>query len=754
MKVEYVVRGTGVLLLAVLVGLAARVAHGGTGTVVNMPTNPANVRNGLAVEVDGRWINGNGIRPIRVKLSHFPPGPAGVRRLVTITLEPYGPRADRPLISVSEVFELPGDVPFMEKIVRVPQAADWRGCRIEVTENGGRLRDLTGDLPGLNTLAGKDWTEALPSLLLIDRDVPPWTQRTRTGTSWIHASPLAKAGSEGNATDGLPNLTVLTQALPEVSNNQRVTYYGPAAMGMGSVVTMNSEEPELKKPPEGPSQHPGFAAIASEIQATPRLEMLSPDDVPERWIDLSAADLIFITLDDLAYLARTPDKLAAVRDWVSAGQTLLVSQLGPDLARSAELEALLGMSGAAGPPSSWQRPMDSDFGIGFLDATNLLGGTTTVQYAGTNAPPPKFRLGRMGMGRVVAFEDADPTQDGRQFLWAMNALDSTDWAWFQRFGQSRHRSNAGFFEMRIPGVGDPPVVSFLVLITVFTLGIGPINYWWLKRRRRLYLLLVTVPVGAGLVTVLLLVYALLADGLGVRGRTKSLTFLDRSAGRAVTWSRQAYYAGMTPSRGMVYSENTLVVPFEAAPDPMKQRRSATSEMHWNNEQFLRSGFLRPRQLTQFMVVDVGPSAARLDVDWSGQTIQNELGAKIQRVFVRGDDGTWLVGEDIALGQAGKLVPSAENQAQIALKNVTQFLTEDSVQSMRSWNRWYWNSVDMHVREPATSTSILEQQLARVRNLRELPPRCYIVTLDQTPWLPVGVERARYDDSLHVVLGVW
>ena len=109
----------------------------------------------------------------------------------------------------------------------------------------------------------------------------------------------------------------------------------------------------------------------------------------------------------------------------------------------------------------------------------------------------------------------------------------------------------------IPGVGSAPVNSFLVLISLFVVAIGPVNYFLLQRQRKLYLLLITVPLGAGVVTSALFIYALVSDGLGVRARARSLTRIDQTSGRTVSWSRQSYYAGLAPSAGMSRSEKCM-----------------------------------------------------------------------------------------------------------------------------------------------------------------------------------------------------
>ena len=163
--------------------------------------------------------------------------------------------------------------------------------------------------------------------------------------------------------------------------------------------------------------------------------------------------------------------------------------------------------------------------------------------------------------------------------WLFNELGGHTWMWYQRHGMSLHRANDDYWNWLVPGIGRAPVGSFLILIAAFVVVIGPVNYFLLRRKRRLYLLLVTVPLGAALVTAALFAYALISDGLGIRVRVRSFTEIDQRAGRAVSWSRQSYYAGLAPSGGLTFPETAVVFPIEHYPVERQQahwRRSGLS----------------------------------------------------------------------------------------------------------------------------------------------------------------------------------
>ena len=132
----------------------------------------------------------------------------------------------------------------------------------------------------------------------------------------------------------------------------------------------------------------------------------------------------------------------------------------------------------------------------------------------------------------------------------------------------------------MPGIGLTPVGSFLVLIALFVVLIGPVNYYLLRRWRRLYLLLVTVPAGAALRDAALFAYALICDGLGVRVRVRGLIEIDQRVGRTVSWSRQSYYAGLAPSQGLASPNGRPCI--RSSCSPMERRwRFATPVRQWS-----------------------------------------------------------------------------------------------------------------------------------------------------------------------------
>jgi hypothetical protein len=374
---------------------------------------------------------------------------------------------------------------------------------------------------------------------------------------------------------------------------------------------------------------------------------------------------------------------------------------------------------------------------------------------------------------VVAFEASSPFPGtSNQWGYLFNSLGERRWMWYQRHGVSLNRENEGFWTFLIPGVGTAPVGVFRFLITLFIVGIGPVNYILLRRWGRLHWMLVTVPAGALVVAAALFGYALIADGLGVRVRIRSLTHIDQRQGQAVCWSRQSYYAGLAPSRGLSFPTDTAVYPLEQLPaNRQVPGRGALRRVLWDDKQQLRRGYISSRVTTQFLVIRSRRSNAGLRVvEASSQnsppTVKNQLGADIKLLFLRNRRGNYFRGQGIADGDQQPLSPAEESAELNAVlvrnrpavpKGLAPEDYRNTVNFMAPYRYFGW---DHGLTQPSLDTSILEQRLNRLlvqsaaSDPERLTPGCYVAVVGRPADLPVGVADAEEVASIHVITGTW
>jgi hypothetical protein len=308
-----------------------------------------------------------------------------------------------------------------------------------------------------------------------------------------------------------------------------------------------------------------------------------------------------------------------------------------------------------------------------------------------------------------------------------------------------------------------------LLVSLFAIVIGPVNYLALRRAGRLYLLLITVPAGAALVTISLFVFALFSDGLGMRLRIRSYADLDQQTGRAAVWSRQSYYAAMAPSQGLVFPEDTTVFPI--AYEPGAQANDRSTLLVWDSDQQLRRGYLSSRTATQYMVCRATTSKARLLVTEGvagGQPprIENRLATSIKCLLVRDSRGNYFAGESIPekgtreLGKADiPATAKAMDRLARAVNPIEPHGYDPDVHNSNLFlslgtRRNRLPTSDTGVGEPSMKSSLLEINLdMALRPLRHPPPPgTYIAIVETSPLVITGVPRGREEASLHVIRG--
>jgi len=606
--------------------MAALVCLAGWSVAVGGTTGSVQVvtGGGLTMTVDTRWLDNPGYRPVRIRFVPTAPVTADRRLSVEVLLSRTPAGMGDNLRVVREV-EIPAGSGPVVTTVSVPQTDLWYDYPVNVREDGVPVAGLYVPSPvSLLPLPPDRLFVVLPVVLIV-----------------------------GN---GPVDTGVLASELPIHEYNR----------------------------PRMPSEK--LEDIARSGEPLPTAARLAAKDLPERWLEYTNLDVVCLSLDELANLAKTrPEAFRAVLHWVAAGGNLWVYGVGSEFVirgvgqtfpRIGELEDLLGLApgskDAASKPTDrgWSRPdLSQLFARGeAMDSLEYrrdvyVDPRTGVIFKRDREPrkpavgpwtgESHFLLREVQMGQVVALAPENPFP-GTSGQWkaVLAAVGPERYLWTRRHGLSTAEQNPDFWNFLIPGVGLVPAVQFGVLITLFMLAIGPANYLLLRRRKRLHLLVVTVPASAAAVTLALFVYALVGDGLGTRVRVRSVTHLDQRAGRAACWSRMSYYAGLTPSAGLRFPAETAVYPLEQMPTAWRGEPPRRRELIWDDDQWLADGWLRARTPTQFVTVRCRPSERGLSIapiqgDAHHVRVTNRLGTPIRQLLVRTADGTGYWAERVA-----------------------------------------------------------------------------------------------------------
>lgn len=747
--------GTLLLFLLLLVPLVGPAARAESGLTISLPVPTKVNRNNLLIDVDSRWVEANGYRPVRFTIRPTPAPFAAARRVqMVLSLgENWGPTHYN--VVVRDYIELPAGATSAEKTVLVPQRGESPQLKFEFFEDGYRLTDLEYLGSGM-AMMRNIWTEASPAVLFIDDDTPARSQRD---------SLVKLSASPADAPVNLMDVRTIRSQIADPYNTTNASQVPVASQAA------------LKSTPTTD------LATLLLIQNDPRLQMLPLAELPDEMLGFSCFDVVVIDFDDAQTLFRRyPDKWRALTQWIRSGTSLIVHDLQAEPTRRDAFDRMLR---AFDGDSLWQEP-DRDG----RDDKNRISATVQTQYAAnpympratssvsavsgnsakseatvaSESPPEKadFHWRSYGAGRVFGVERSESLQSPWQVGWMLNAI-GTDQQWFERHGLSLNRRNDDFWNWLVRGVGRPPVIAFLVLISLFMIIVGPVNYLFLRARGKLYLLLFTVPAAALMVTLSLLGYVVLSDGLGIKWRCRSLTYLDQTQSTAVAWARHSYFAGLPPTGGLTFSRQTAVYPLIFEPPNRYQNSSPTRKVEWTDQQRLIAGYLPSRTTTQLLTVRSGGSDAKLEIQESNSpanppVIVNRLNTRIIALVIRASGGQFWG----TSGSANDLVMTAANQDDLQKQMETlissrQPVVEMRVDPSRSWNRWFGVDVDSSVAaQPRTNSSLLERRLQALANggIRTMRPRSYVAIVERSPFVEAGYATVEELDGFHVVLGIY
>jgi hypothetical protein len=732
---------------------------------VHLPGMGIKNRCGLTLDLDCRGAESNGYRPVRVKLTNFPPIANTYDRQVRITLKMMHGRSVYGQTSVSQVVEIPEGATSGEAVISVPSDGQGYYMGLEVREGGQRLEELCSTYLPLNARGGwGNGDEAFPSLLLISSAVPDRSTRD----SLI-------AQNFGQIPETAP-----TYELPDVRNLVAGTHDRNASISRSYGQISDRSQLAL-------------------LENYPSMELLPPAEISERWIDLSTYSIILISREDLKLLAKSlPQRKEALQQWLAHGTVLVVYDAGDDFEQLQEIEKLLEL-----PPlpdaekkgvlyRNWVVARESDndrkikqYGNSSQNYQNYAvpamaapaaatSDSTTEPTSPTTNPPekkssnsPPFVSRPAQMGWLIAMAGKKPFPgevDQWERLFA--SIPGQRESWTFRHGMTLRGNNDGFWNWHIAGVGAAPVFSFIFLATLFAIAIGPLNYLFLGRIRRLSLLLFTVPLGALIVTLSLFLYAIGTDGLGVRSRVRSYTLLDQRSGQMVSWSRQTYFASVAPSRGLKYPADTLVFPLLLKQNEMGGTYRAVD---WEPDgQRLKSGFLSSRALSQFMVVRSAKSDTRLEVIEQKSAphlqVRNTLGTKIKLLILRDSQGAYFAADNLPQDTTAEPAPTKAEDARSALTKHIQKQEPgypegyDPAMSGNALTRMFRGAFPTggNYSPVHTSVSLMEKSISEIASPRSelLDQGTYLAIVELSPDVPMGVAVSKQRDSLNVIRGKW
>lgn len=627
------------------------------------PSDPAGA--GFTMFVTTERLGNEGFQPITLRFQAI--GKSFTRqRELRILFRPRTQYATEIDFQFALDVTVPEGVKSYEVPVLVPHFYRWESCSVQLIEDGRRLGKVASKLAIPSTV--QDWGQHMSIGVLVPRDA------STSGAAWAT----------------FPDLRAI------------VTVLGDGPVSDKSSITRLPDKQARK--------------FAEDLQAGwTRFRVIDEDSLQSSWIGYSQLDLILAPYPVLQRIEQEqPERFAELKRWVSVGGQIWAYAAPPpsqpppskqtESSEPAPIETPSWLSDAPGDMNKEIRfSPDPSLSMRLNEAND----TSPIQYQPWNygsyysnayayggssqqtrksiyddlvaakhpmvqTVPRKQLVASLavmhyGWGRVIMIGQDDPFPGSFQ-LWKSLEMDKQRWS--ERNGVDYSTGNDSYWAWLMSTVGQPPVTMFVILNGLFVVIMGPLLYFGLRRRSRLYLLYFLAPSLAFLATMGLFMYAFLSDGFDNRARIRQLTWID---GRhrvgpdsddevrhpIIDQSRQTYYTVMDNQRGLRFDGDAFVLPVHHS-ELMNNYSYYVADDRYPGEYLIdqvgtdrvySGDFLPTRTQVHYLVTRPRSGTCPLEIkfDDSGVALTNQLPSPLSIVGVRDDKGKYWVGNDVAAG---------------------------------------------------------------------------------------------------------
>ena len=364
---------------------------------------------------------------------------------------------------------------------------------------------------------------------------------------------------------------------------------------------------------------------------------------------------------------------------------------------------------------------------------------------------PPVTSGFLGLGRWIAAREAFVLPEPNLQTW-LAKKPTRRGSLLQRVGHpiAGPLPMALYDRLAIPGLGEVPTGTFVTLIVLFALLVGPASYLYFRRRKHLARLLWTVPLAGFLCTAAILAYGFFSEGFGITGTLRSFTVLDQETQTASTAAGRMLYAGLQP-RALEPGAGSVLV----APDHSVEltRSAARFDVDLDAGFRVGGGALLSRTPTPFATTTVGRSRERLRfrrrTDGGYDVLAAPGMAPVQAkgaVILRTADGGTYVSVE-----AGHLVAMNPDRVRLAVKELVEPMTSLPLGVSADWDTGLPGTPFMfRVSARGTPQPMSPWLQARVG---DLPPGSYVARVTHPPLFDdLGLDVA-WRAREHVVLGL-
>ncbi len=330
----------------------------------------------------------------------------------------------------------------------------------------------------------------------------------------------------------------------------------------------------------------------------------------------------------------------------------------------------------------------------------------------------------------------------------------------------------------IPGVAQPPVYTFMGLLAVFVILVGPVAYRSTAKRGRTYLMFLIAPVLAIITTVAMFAYGIVSDGFGTLARVRQLTWVDGASSKAGERIQSTYFAGLRPIDGLEFSGDAEVMRYTSgnagAWETLNQLPPAIiGNMRIEDQtQRFSSAFLPSRQQRQFVAHQSRHAIGHLsiqtdksDPNRSAATVGNRFAFELRQLVIRDADGEYWFAEQVP-GESNDVPCVLLNLKEASSKlashyNLYRPLEEDTYQISRRSFRGLTQDLIVRALDPRlnstrenwrVSTGAFENWLDRHLQLDLDLPLAHFVAISDVSEDVIAVPQAELVESVRYVYG--
>lgn len=269
--------------------------------------------------------------------------------------------------------------------------------------------------------------------------------------------------------------------------------------------------------------------------------------------------------------------------------------------------------------------------------------------------------------------------------------------------------------MRLVDDISVPLLGLFLLMMSFSILVGPVSLWWLKKRKRPMWLLWVVPSLSLGFSFLVVSFSLFSEGVTGSARMRSVTVVDESGKTFNNFALQGYYAPIAPFSGLRFDSATDFTLCGADDDLV---------MDETNGQRLVSGWIKSRMPAFFVTRKGGACRWRLNFDGDG--VMNGYGVGIKKLYVSDSDGN--------LRMTGDISPGMKRELKALDKRVSR-----SPAPLRGFASWLWNGGS-----PRQEDEVLTF----------MPKDCYLAVLEEPLFNEKALSNSNWRDDCGIyVLGL-